>query len=120
MVAYRLTTLRRALKTLSENLGLGDAINWKNTGSRPNEDNESFAIYLILPATLGPGVYSASNRVEYQKQKKYFWGVERGRHVNLTTTCELIVQTMWDSQHLTILYVSTACYGDSFTCLPYY
>jgi hypothetical protein len=27
-----------------------------------------FLIYLILPATLGPGVYSASKRNEYQKQ----------------------------------------------------
>jgi hypothetical protein len=27
------------------------------------------SIYLILPATLGPGVYSASNRNEYQKYK---------------------------------------------------
>jgi hypothetical protein len=26
-----------------------------------------FSIYLILPAPLGPGVYSASNRNEYQK-----------------------------------------------------
>jgi hypothetical protein len=26
--------------------------------------------YLIHPAALGPGVYSASNRNEYQKQKK--------------------------------------------------
>jgi hypothetical protein len=26
-------------------------------------------IYLILPAALGPGVYSASNRNEYQKHK---------------------------------------------------
>jgi hypothetical protein len=25
------------------------------------------SIYLILPAALGPGVYSASNRNEYQK-----------------------------------------------------
>jgi hypothetical protein len=25
--------------------------------------------YLTLPATLGPGVHSASNRNEYQKQK---------------------------------------------------
>jgi hypothetical protein len=25
--------------------------------------------YLILPAALGPGVYSASNRNEYQKHK---------------------------------------------------
>jgi hypothetical protein len=28
-----------------------------------------FLIYLILPAALGPGVYSASNRNEYQKHK---------------------------------------------------
>jgi hypothetical protein len=27
------------------------------------------SIYPILPATLGPGVYSAFNRNEYQKQK---------------------------------------------------
>jgi hypothetical protein len=27
------------------------------------------SIYLILPAALNPGVYSASNRNEYQKQK---------------------------------------------------
>jgi hypothetical protein len=28
-----------------------------------------FLIYLIHPATLGPGVYSGSNRNEYQKPK---------------------------------------------------
>jgi hypothetical protein len=28
-----------------------------------------FSIYLVLPAALGPGVHSASNRNEYQKQK---------------------------------------------------
>jgi hypothetical protein len=28
-----------------------------------------FSIYLSLPAALGPGVYSASNRNEYQEQK---------------------------------------------------
>jgi hypothetical protein len=27
------------------------------------------SIYLILPAALGPRVYSASNRNEYQKRK---------------------------------------------------
>jgi hypothetical protein len=34
------------------------------------------SIYLILPAALGSGVYSASNRNEYQKQgkKKRFLG----------------------------------------------
>jgi hypothetical protein len=38
-------------------------------GSRPNEVNAFFSIYLILPAALGAGVYSASNKNEYQKQK---------------------------------------------------
>jgi hypothetical protein len=38
-------------------------------GSRPDEVNKFFSIYLILPAALGPGVYSPSNRNEYQKQK---------------------------------------------------
>jgi hypothetical protein len=28
-----------------------------------------YFLYLILPATLGPGVYSASNRNKYQKYK---------------------------------------------------
>jgi hypothetical protein len=28
-----------------------------------------FSIYLILPAALGPGVYWASDRNEYQKQE---------------------------------------------------
>jgi hypothetical protein len=30
-----------------------------------------FPIHLILLAALGPGVYSASKRKEYQKQKNY-------------------------------------------------
>jgi hypothetical protein len=38
-------------------------------GSRPDEVNGFFSIYIILPASLGPGAYSASNRNEYQKQK---------------------------------------------------
>jgi hypothetical protein len=29
-----------------------------------------FSIYLILLAAVGPGVYSASNRNEYQKQER--------------------------------------------------
>jgi hypothetical protein len=28
-----------------------------------------FLIFLILPAALGPGVYSTSNRNEYQKER---------------------------------------------------
>jgi hypothetical protein len=42
------------------------------------------SIYLILPAVLGPGVYSASNRNDYQKETKCLWVVERIRCVRLT------------------------------------
>jgi hypothetical protein len=31
--------------------------------------NDLFSIYVILPAALGPGVSSAFNRYENQKQK---------------------------------------------------
>jgi hypothetical protein len=41
----------------------------KVTGSRLDEVNEFFSIYLILPAALCPEVHSASNGNEYQKQK---------------------------------------------------
>jgi hypothetical protein len=35
----------------------------------PGEVIELFSVYLIFPAALDPGVYSASNRSEYQKEK---------------------------------------------------
>jgi hypothetical protein len=46
------------------------ATSWKVAGSIPDEVTEFSSIYQILLATLGPGVYSASNRNRYQKQKK--------------------------------------------------
>jgi hypothetical protein len=49
----------------------------KAAGSRIDEVNvffSSFSIYLILPAALGPGVYLASNRNEYQEQKNNISG----------------------------------------------
>jgi hypothetical protein len=59
--------------------------------SRTNEANEFFSIYLILPAALGPRVYSDSNRNEYQKQINNVLG-SRARPVckadNLTAICE--------------------------------
>jgi hypothetical protein len=42
-------------------------LNNEVAGSRPDEVNAFFFIFLILPAALGPGVYSTSNRNEYQK-----------------------------------------------------
>jgi hypothetical protein len=38
-------------------------------GSRPDVNYSVFLIFLIFSDALGPGVYSASNRNEYQKQK---------------------------------------------------
>jgi hypothetical protein len=77
-----------------------------------------FLIYLILLVALDPEVYSASNRNEYQKQKNNVsWSRPQPmrRAGNLTAISEPIVKTMWDPQHLTTLYASTACYGDTFT-----
>jgi hypothetical protein len=61
-----------------------------------------FSIYLTLLATLSPGVYSASNINECQKQKKkkMFLG-SRARPVrtadNLAAICEPIVYIMCQS-----------------------
>jgi hypothetical protein len=69
------------------------ATSLKFAGPRPEEVNVFFSIYLILPAALGPGVYSASNRNEYEKQKMFLGS--RARPVrkvdNLTAICESIV-----------------------------
>jgi hypothetical protein len=51
------------------------------------------SVYLILQAGLGPGVYPASNRNAYQKQKKN-WGRSKERPVlkadNLAAICKPI------------------------------
>jgi hypothetical protein len=63
-------------------------------GSRPDEENEFFSIYLILPAALGPGVYSASNRKSIRNRIIIILGC-RARPVrgagNLTAIYEPIV-----------------------------
>jgi hypothetical protein len=56
--------------------------------------NWIFSVYLILPATLGPGAHSAFIRNEYQKQKNDAFGsrVRPAREAdNLTAICEPIV-----------------------------
>jgi hypothetical protein len=53
-----------------------------------------FLIYLILPASLGPRVYSASNINEYQKRKENAsGGKERPARKadNLIAICEPII-----------------------------
>jgi hypothetical protein len=46
----------------------------KVAGLKSDEENMLFAIYPILPAALDPGVYSASNRNESQKQRDNVFG----------------------------------------------
>jgi hypothetical protein len=56
--------------------------------------DDFFSIYLILPAALGPGVHSAFNRNEYQKQKNNVFGSKALpvlRADNVTAICEPIV-----------------------------
>jgi hypothetical protein len=70
-------------------------MNRKVADSRPDEVTEYFSIHLILLDALGPGVYSASNRNEYQNQKKIMFLGSRTRPVrradSLTAICEPIV-----------------------------
>jgi hypothetical protein len=40
------------------------------------------------------------------------WPIRKADNVN--AICEPIVQKMWEPRHLTALWDSTACYGDSF------
>jgi hypothetical protein len=69
-------------------------------------------IFLILnlvfnPSALGPGVYSASDKNEYQKQKRIMFLGSKVRPMrrtdSLTAICELIVWKMWDPEHITTL-----------------
>jgi hypothetical protein len=53
---------------------------------------KEFLFYLVLPAALGPGIYSASNRNEYQPKA-----------VNLTDICEPSVYKMWE--HFSIVFI---------------
>jgi hypothetical protein len=80
------------------------------------------SIYLTLIAALGPGLYSTSDRNEYHKQEMLLGSrVRQARKAeNLAAICEPIVYTMCDLRHLATLYVSTACYKDSFILLFYY
>jgi hypothetical protein len=50
------------------------AASWEVGGSIPSEVIEFFSSYIIILAALGPEVYSASNRNEYQKQKNNILG----------------------------------------------
>jgi hypothetical protein len=72
------------------------ATHWKVAGSRPEEVKEFFFFsnYLILPAALGRGFYSASNRYDYQESS---WGREakRGLHERLDNLTDIIEPIAW-------------------------
>jgi predicted RNA-binding protein YlxR (DUF448 family) len=63
-----------------------------------------FLIYLILSTAIGPGVYLASNRNEYQKKKKkkLYSRALPVRRADLTDICEPIV---WTVESLTYHYL---------------
>jgi hypothetical protein len=90
-------------------MGRHYATSQKVAGSKRDKVNDFFffQIYLILPVALGLGVYSASNRTEYQRQKlKMVLGSTArpsSEAHSLTAICEPIVWTVWDPQYLTTL-----------------
>jgi hypothetical protein len=59
--------------------------------SIPYEVIDLFSIYLILPAALGPEVYSASNRNEHHKMFLESKALQAHKADNLTAICEPIV-----------------------------
>jgi hypothetical protein len=82
-------------------------------GSDPDE-SLNFSIDLILPASLWPGVDSASNRNEYQ-ESSWAKGRPARKADNLIAICEPIILKLWKSRRLKTLWTSTAGYRDSFT-----
>lgn len=66
----------------------------KGGGTRHRQATEMFPNFLILPATLGPGACSASNRNGYQQMIACLYGVERCRPLRLTALPPSVVQTM--------------------------
>jgi hypothetical protein len=55
-------------------------------------------MYPFFPAALGPEVYSASSRNEYQKHKNVSGSKARqaGKADNLAAICEPIIWIKWD------------------------
>jgi hypothetical protein len=63
------------------------ASSWKIAGSTPEGVIDIFSMHLILPAALGSGAYSASNRNEYQKISEDK-ALPACKTDNLTAICE--------------------------------
>jgi hypothetical protein len=69
------------------------AINQKVVGFETWWSELIFSICLILPNTLGPGVHSASDRNEYQKQKTIMFPGSKARPVRRADKLTII----WES-----------------------
>jgi hypothetical protein len=53
-----------------------------------------YSMELTIPAALGPGVYTAYNRNEYQKKNLGSRALSVRKPANVTAICEPTVQTM--------------------------
>jgi hypothetical protein len=61
-----------------------------NPGFETRQGELNFSTYLIFPAAVGLGVYSACNRNEYQKQKNNVsWEQRAAGAKGLQTYCNL-------------------------------
>jgi hypothetical protein len=79
-----------------------------------------FSIDLILSAALWP--LGSTKPLTDMSTRNILGGEERParRADNLTSIYEPIVYKVWEPQHLTNLWPSTACYRDTFTLLTYF
>jgi hypothetical protein len=89
------------------------AISLKIAGRDPK--GEWFlSIYPILPAILGPGLYSGANRSEYQKQENNVSGEQSGgRRVRLTNIPPSVSQLCRQCGILNMLHLFTKFNGIS-------
>jgi hypothetical protein len=76
----------------------------KVTASRPDKVNDILSIYLIFPATLVSGAYSASDKWVPQAGKLYLRVVESGQRLSLVTWA------LSEVEYLNIMGYSTSQY----------
>jgi hypothetical protein len=84
-------------------MGLSTKVKGKPIGLR----HSLLRLFRIIPAALGPGVYSASNRNGVAEAEKLcFWGVERSQCIGLITSPPSVSRL---SRQCGILNISQVC-----------